>query len=207
VIPDYVLDGAPEELLTFLGYLISSALQRFILVGNLQTENLYTQELLAIRNCLMENTEQGILVVQPNMVISEINPAAELMLGYADWEAKGQSVENVMIGADGLVRAFESASQGIPTHNMGNVSLHRRSGQSFPAHIQVIPALKGEQLLGVLVFITDVSADEQIRVQTQQLEHRAVLGEFTAIFAHEVRNPINNISTGLQLLGQPHGRR
>jgi two-component system, NtrC family, sensor histidine kinase AtoS len=27
-----------------------------------------------------------------------------------------------------------------------------------------------------------------------------VLGEFTAIFAHEVRNPINNISTGLQLL-------
>jgi signal transduction histidine kinase len=64
----------------------------------------------------------------------------------------------------------------------------------------VIPATKGEQLLGVLVFITDVSADEQIRVQTQQLEHRAVLGEFTAIFAHEVRNPINNISSGLQLL-------
>jgi PAS domain S-box-containing protein len=198
--PEYVPEGAPEELLTFLGHLISSALQRYILVGNLQTENLYTQELLAIRNCLMENTEQGILVVQPNMVISELNPAAELMLGYADWEAKGQSVENVLIGADGLVRAFESASQGIPTHNMGNVSLHRRSGQAFPAHIQVIPGLKGDQLLGVLVFITDVSADEQIRVQTQQLEHRAVLGEFTAIFAHEVRNPINNISTGLQVL-------
>ena len=27
-----------------------------------------------------------------------------------------------------------------------------------------------------------------------------MLGEVTAIFAHEVRNPINNISTGLQLL-------
>jgi two-component system, NtrC family, sensor histidine kinase AtoS len=198
--PEYVPEGTPEELLSFLGHLISSALQRFILVGNLQTENLYTQELLAIRNCLMENIEQGILVVQPNMVISEMNPAAELMLGYADWEAKGQSLENVLIGADGLVRAFDSAAQGIPTHNMGDVSLHRRSGQAFPAEIQVIPALKGEQLLGVLVFITDMSEDEQIRVKAQQLENRAVLGEFTQIFAHEVRNPINNISAGLQVI-------
>jgi len=32
------------------------------------------------------------------------------------------------------------------------------------------------------------------------LEHRAVLGEVMAVFAHEVRNPINNISTGLQLI-------
>jgi hypothetical protein len=53
-------EEAPEELLSFLGHLISSALQRFILVGNLQTENLYTQELLAIRNCLMENTSSKV---------------------------------------------------------------------------------------------------------------------------------------------------
>jgi two-component system, NtrC family, sensor histidine kinase AtoS len=197
--PEYVPENSPEELLSFLGNLISSALQRFILVGNLQVENRYTQELLAIRNCLMENIDQGILVVQPNMVITEMNPSAELLLGYADWEAKGQLVENILIGADGLVRAFETAVQGIPTHNMGTVSLHRRTGQAFPANIQVIPAMKAEQLLGVMIFITDVSADEQNRVRTQQLENRAFLGEFTSIFAHEVRNPINNISTGLQL--------
>jgi signal transduction histidine kinase len=45
-----------------------------------------------------------------------------------------------------------------------------------------------------------VSENEQIRLQTQQLEQRAILGEVNAIFAHEVRNPINNISTGLQLM-------
>jgi signal transduction histidine kinase len=32
------------------------------------------------------------------------------------------------------------------------------------------------------------------------LEQRAILGEVTSVFAHEVRNPINNISTGLQLM-------
>jgi signal transduction histidine kinase len=83
---------------------------------------------------------------------------------------------------------------------MGNVSLHRRSGQSFPAHIQIIPVQREGQTLAIIIFFTDVSEHEEIRIRTQQLEQRAVLGEVTAVFAHEVRNPINNISTGLQLL-------
>jgi signal transduction histidine kinase len=56
-------------------------------------------------------------------------------------------------------------------------------------------------LVRVVVLIEDLSQEEQFRLRNQQLEQRAILGEFTAIFAHEVRNPINNISTGLQLMG------
>ena len=48
--------------------------------------------------------------------------------------------------------------------------------------------------------MTDISEHEESKAVTQQLEHRAVLGDYTAAFAHDVRNPINNISTGLQLL-------
>ena len=48
--------------------------------------------------------------------------------------------------------------------------------------------------------VRDLSAHEESEVRNQQLEQRALLGEVTAIFAHEVRNPINNISTGLQLM-------
>jgi signal transduction histidine kinase len=50
------------------------------------------------------------------------------------------------------------------------------------------------------ILITDISEHEESKAVTQQLEHRAVLGDYTAAFAHDVRNPINNISTGLQLL-------
>jgi len=129
-----------------------------------------------------------------------MNSAAEFMLGYAETEVQGQLVENILIGPDGLIRALEKANEGIPFHNLGTVHIHRRSGQSFPANLQVIPVMKDGELFAVLIFISDVSQNEQIKVRTQQLEHRAVLGEFTAVFAHEVRNPINNISTGLQLL-------
>ena len=56
----------------------------------------------------------------------------------------------------------------------------------------------GEILEGAVVFVQDVSENEQIRARTQQLENRALIGEFTAIFAHEVGNPINNIYAALQ---------
>jgi two-component system sensor histidine kinase AtoS len=189
-----------SHLLDYLGNLASHALQRLILIEHLRSENERYENTLAIRGSLVENSQEGILVAGPDLKIIEMNSAAELMLDYTDLEVRMQPVENVLIGPERLLPALQNATKGVPTHNMGNVSLHRRTGVSFPAHIQVIPVLKADSLLAILIFINDVSEHEQIRLRTQQLEHRAVLGEFTAIFAHEVRNPINNISTGLQLL-------
>ncbi len=64
----------------------------------------------------------------------------------------------------------------------------------------MVPVVEDGQTRALLVLIADVSEEEENRLRTEQLENHAMLGEFTAIFAHEVRNPINNISTGLQLL-------
>ncbi len=155
---------------------------------------------LRIWRAMGENTQEGILLLAPDLTVMETNPASEWMLGYADWELKGQLVENILIGPEQLGSALETACQGIPTLNMGNVSLHRRHGTSFPAHIQVVPVHWEGQTLAIIIFISDVSEHIEFRNRTQQLEQRAVLGEVTAVFAHEVRNPINNISTGLQLL-------
>lgn len=203
------VEKAPGELLSnlllIIGAFISSALQHYMLVDNLRRGNESLSRSLTNRNSLIENVEQGILVLFPDLRVAEINPAAELMLGYANWEVKDQFVENVLIGAEGLPAALEAARRGIPTHNLGNVSLHRRNGQLFPAHVQIIPIQAGEELLDVAVFITDISENEQIRIRTQQLEQRAFLGEFTAVFAHEVRNPINNIFVGLQVLNKKLG--
>ncbi|MBE0699938.1 MAG: PAS domain-containing protein, partial [Anaerolineaceae bacterium] len=137
---------------------------------------------LSIWRSVAENAQEGILLLASNLTVSEMNPAAEWMLGYADWEVKGQSVENILIGPEGLVPALEVACQGIPTHNMGNVSLHRRNGQSFPAHIEIIPAQREGETLAILIFFSDVSEHVEIRNRTQQLEQRAVLGEVTAVF-------------------------
>jgi PAS domain S-box-containing protein len=182
------------------GKYLSSTIQHFILINTLKKENEDLDRLLAINTCAMENTQEAIFVLNPDLTVAQLNPAAEVIFGYGAWEAHGQAVENLLIGSGKLISSLEAACSGIPTRNMSNCSLHRRDGQAFPARVEVLPVQKEEQLRAVLVFVIDNSENEQIRTHTQQLENRAELGEITAMFAHEIRNPINNISTGIQLL-------
>jgi PAS domain S-box-containing protein len=185
-----------ESLATQIGAVLAHQLQ----LADLRRVAVENRRDLSVWRAVAENAQEGILLVTPELTVSEMNQAAEWMLGYADWEVKGQPVENILIGPGELMPALETACQGIPTHNMGSFSLHRRNGQSFPARMEIVPAQREGETLAILIFFTDISERVEIHNRTQQLEQRAVLGEVTSVFAHEVRNPINNISTGLQVL-------
>jgi PAS domain S-box-containing protein len=193
----------PDEYLQILNILAATftgIIQQNILRTNLLSDEKKKEHLLLIGDTIKEGVQEGILLLSPDLTIQDLNPAAETLLGYATLEVCGQPVGNVLIGADNLVPALQSAQQGIVTPNLGDVRLHRRNGSTFPAHVRILPMNSSDRLQGVLVLLRDLSEHELFQVRNQQLEQRALLGEVTAIFAHEVRNPINNISTGLQLM-------
>lgn len=189
----------PQIMQLFAAHL-TAAHNYFLLVEELRRKVENLDQELTVQSSIVGSVQDGILLVNPDLQVVNINQAAEWLLGYGDWEVKGQPVESVLIGSDRIGPALLNACQGQPTHNISGVSLHRRNGQAFPAHVQVLPILRNEKLAAIAIIIADHSEHEEIRAHSQQLEHRALLGEFTAIFAHEVRNPINNISTGIQLV-------
>ena len=78
--------------------------------------------------------------------------------------------------------------------------LYRRNGAKFPARLRTYPVMKRHNLLGVVMIINDLSEEDATREHINILQKLAFLGEITSIFAHEVRNPINNISTGMDLI-------
>jgi PAS domain S-box-containing protein len=150
----------------------------------------------AIENVVFD----GVIVLDPDLTISRLNYACESILGYSNQEAQKHSVEDILIGTETLMPALKAAQQGDQTLKQANMRLYHRSGQAFLAQVSTVPTIVDEKLLGIIILIQDLSEQEQIQSQTQELERQALLGEVTAIFAHEVRNPINNISTGLQLM-------
>ena len=187
-------------LLEIIAGQITAAMQHFILVSHNNSVIQRINKVIPILRSVIDNTQDGVIVLEPDLSIVEINSSAETMLGYSNQEVVDQPVKNVLIGTETFTSALNSAVQGIPTHNLGNLNLHRRNGQAFPAQIQLIPVVIDNSINKIVILLFDHSENEQARIHTQQLEQRAVLGEVTAIFAHEVRNPINNISTGLQLM-------
>ena len=193
----------PANITQFLNILAGFAaaiVHNNILLTNLRRQISNNADQISTWDAVRESAHDGVMTVSPEMHIRSLNPAAELILGYASNEIKGHPIDNVLIGSDRLIPALQRALSGAPTPTLGSIQLHRRDGTSFPADLEVNPIINSGSIIGGLIFIRDLSENEQIRLRSQQLEQRALLGEVTAIFAHEVRNPINNINLGLQLL-------
>ncbi len=195
-VPEYTL-----QLLKILGDILGHIIHQSILFANLRSDIERKLEQVSVLNAIKHATQDGILAINPDLKITDINTSAEEMLGYSKDEALGENVENILIGAERLGHALDLVFQGIATPDLGeNTRIHRRDGSVFLTTIEIIPAYLNRKVIGAIVRICDESEREQMRIQTRQLEQRALLGDITAVFAHEVRNPINNISLGLQVL-------
>lgn len=148
-----------------------------------------------------ERISDGLIILAPDLKIKRLNLAAETILGYKQQEVKGQPISKVLIGAEALHQALVNAQNSSATLRLGsNVRLYKRNGEVFQSIVRIFPVIQDCQVGEILVLFQDLSEQEFIRQQAQQLEQRAYLGEVTATFAHEIRNPVHNISTGLQLM-------
>jgi len=189
-----------RQILNILAGFAAVIIYNNVIVTNLRRQITTTNVNLSTWDTVRANTKDGVITVSPEFQIQSLNPSAEIILGYASSEIQNHPINNIIIGTDRLMPALRSALDGEPNLSLGNIYLHRRDGSSFPADLEINPIINNGSIIGGLVFIRDLSENEQIRLKSQQLEQRALLGEVTSVFAHEVRNPINNINMGLQLL-------
>lgn len=208
--PDGILllagNGTPpgnEDLryLSLLSALCSSVIKNLSTLESARQTLKNIRHITAIQQKITENLQEGIIILTPDLRITEMNPAAETILGYASSEVFQQKAEMVLIGNETLSTLYKSAQQGIPSIVGDNLNLNNRAGACFPAQVLCLPVVEKKVVKSIVLILRDLSQSEKIREHSQQLEQRAFLGEVSAIFAHEVRNPINSISTGLQLIG------
>ena len=154
----------------------------------------------AIRAILNDNVQDGLLFVDENLKVLDMNPAAELMLGYTVAEVRGRPANDILISTQSLLPIFGEAIEDGKASGIGERKIHKRDGSEFLASVRVVPIIQDGSASRVAILLSDLSEHEAFHLQNQQLQQRAAIGEITAIFAHEVRNPINSISTGLQLM-------
>lgn len=198
--PPYLLETGQT-----LAVFISSVFTRAILTENERKDAARRQYLTQVYSSVYEYIQEGVLVIGTDSTILEMNPAAEILLGYTRKEVEGEHVENILITPDRLMPNLAGVLSGSAPSVMENITLHRRNGQNFSADVKILPIRQDDHLVGISILIRDISEHEQILAQSRQLEQRAFLGEFMGVFAHEVLNPINNISTGLQILSRRLG--
>jgi PAS domain S-box-containing protein len=154
---------------------------------------------------LLDVAAEAFLVLDVDLRVGRCNRAAAELLGYQPAELLDLPVNDLLISPDDLTATLLDAAGHRRPGERPQLVLHHRDGTPFPAHVRVAPIEHEGEAVRLVLSIQDLSEREALAGQSEVLHQRAVLGEVSAIFAHEVRNPINNISTGIQLVASRLG--
>ena len=143
----------------------------------------------------LNNIKLGIMMIDDNGRIIEINSYLEQILGFSKWEIINNLAQFVL--PDSLFKTNNNKSE-IQYINDKDlyVNLHRRDGSEFSAQVQFLPLSFSEGIKEhaiSLVIINDLSQLDQLKMKNKQLERQAEMGILVASFAHDVRNVFNSI--------------
>jgi hypothetical protein len=131
------------------------------------------REAEAYQRSLFEAMAEGVVLLDADQRIIEINAAMAQLSGYAAGELMRMRLKDLL---DPVARALDDGAQGLavpPAESLAERDLRRKDGSSFPVEISVRPVREG---CSVLV-MRDVT--ERRKAERASREHKAELSELT----------------------------
>jgi two-component system, cell cycle sensor histidine kinase and response regulator CckA len=148
---------------------------------------------------LIDSSLDMIIAVDQNRHIIEFNRAAQETFGYTSEEILGKDV-NVLYGEpqDGTRIHNAIAEHGRHAQEVIN---RRKNGEVFPALLSA-SQLKNAQgdVIGVMGVSRDITQLKHATEQQIKAERFAALGRMAAALAHEINNPLQAISSTMDLV-------
>ena len=207
-------DSRDRDLLELSSHQLSMAVENGLLVQELTQ---HIRDLSAMRQfsaSVLRDMSDGLLTVDAERRITTFNPAAEAILGYRASTVEGRSLA-ALLGGDSEVVALVREAVGEGTsHARRELVVRRGDGRPVPVGASVAllrtrpaglqPSTGDEdgRVTGAVVVFTDLTEQKNAEEERRHQDRLALLGEMTAVLAHEVRNPLAGIVHGIQYLAE-----
>ena len=145
-----------------------------------------------------ENASDCAVVLNDENIIMDFNNNIPKLLKYSPIELLNQKAEVIFENSE-IAERLENKQNSTNASKEKPVSIFDRLGNTIPVVYKIIPI----EVMGAdkkLLIIHDVSVKVEAEKKIKQFENKAAIGEVVADFAHEVRNPINNLASGVQVI-------
>jgi PAS domain S-box-containing protein len=159
------------------------------------------------REDVIESMPLGVVAVDREGQVLAWNRSAEEILGAQRETTLARTIDEIG-GAEGwqeaLLRALSRGGAGDPSEHI----VRRRDGTTVPIEVNAAPLRDAEgRTRGAVATLTDLSNVRSMEERIRQLDRLAALGRFASSVAHEIRNPLTGIATGVEYLsrGFPEG--
>ncbi len=159
------------------------------------------------RNEVIENLPLGVVAVDLERRVLAWNRGAEAILGLDRERARAAPIPRVSAGHSWQHALILSLDEGETTVRAEH-EVVRPDGTRLPVEVSTAPLRDVDgSIRGAVATLLDVSSLKHMEDRIRQLDRLAALGRFASSVAHELRNPLTGIATGVQYLsrGFPEG--
>jgi PAS domain S-box-containing protein len=142
---------------------------------------------------IVTSIADGVITVDRELRVLSLNPAAEQMTGWQEAEAMGHPCAEVLnlISESGESICKESCKE-LSGYNLLRVRIARKDGRPIYVSASRAPLLgPADQVMGGVITIRDCSAE---------MELDRMKSEMVAMVSHELRSPLANMQTALELV-------
>ena len=149
---------------------------------------------------ILESIANGILTIDSEERILVINPEAAKILRLDGDKCAGKSVWEIFSETHPFYSYLAKAVNGTLENNFLEITLNF---EESPAIIDIHTSLlfdSKHSAIGTNFVLMDVTQIRELQEKIKEKQRLAQLGEFSAIIAHEIRNPLNSIELFVGLL-------
>ncbi len=159
------------------------------------------------RQDVIESVPLGVVAVDREGQILAWNRSAEEIVGTPRAAALAKPIDEVG-GAEGWHEALLHVLRRGGIEEPSEHIVQREGRASIPVEVNAAPLRDAEgRTRGAVATLTDLSNLRSMEERIRQLDRLAAVGRFASSVAHEIRNPLTGIATGVQYLsrGFPEG--
>ncbi len=196
------LSPEQEALVAFAAGQLAMAAERWQLRQQLRETTRALEEADHFGTGVFDGLADALVTIDPLGTVTFANRAAEDLVGRPRRSLIGQPLGKALPTADDLLLRVASdsliAGRPIPPRE---VVVLRPDGGSLPAEARGF-ALRSEdgRATGVALLLKDLREQKALQQERHHLDRLAVIGEMSAVVAHEFRNPLAGIKLGVQYL-------
>ncbi|MBQ56688.1 MAG: nitrogen regulation protein NR(II) [Pseudomonadaceae bacterium] len=155
----------------------------------------------ALHRLLLDNLTTATLLLNADLRLEYMNPAAEMLLAVSGQRSHGQFISELFTESQEALISLRQAVEEAHPFNKREATLTSASGQTLTVDYAVTPLFnKGETLLLLEVLPRDRllrNTKEEAQLSKQETTKMLVRG-----LAHEIKNPLGGIRGAAQLLAR-----
>ncbi|MGQ9557857.1 MAG: PAS domain-containing sensor histidine kinase [Desulfurispora sp.] len=157
------------------------------------------EELRQISQFVMENTNNGIIMLNDRLQITVFNQAAEKICGIPAYQAVGQRCGQVFDFLEEEFLPVKSFREDREYHDVELDVVFHGEPRTILCDTYIIKNDLSEKT-GVILLFRDFTEQKKLEQAAREREKMAVVGQMSAGIAHEIRNPLTVIKGFAQML-------